>query len=173
MDNSRSDSTDLEMPVRRFGASAILIGGLLIALAYWVLPVATVPLIGSVSAPTLTHQSSIASFWLLRLVPLTVVLIIATGGWLLARPRGGMSAIAAVVALICAAATALAYVVPLAKVDDALDSVGADSLGIETTNLTGIGFWVAVIGGVVTALGAITELTTRRAASRGTTHRAS
>jgi hypothetical protein len=63
--------------------------------------------------------------------------------------------------------------VQVAKVDDALDSVGADSLAIETTNLTGVGFWVAVIGGVVTALGAITELTTRRAASCGTPYRAS
>jgi hypothetical protein len=174
MNHSRSDRTELARPVRRTGASIILIGGILIALAYWVLPVATVPLIGSVSAPTLTDQSSsITSFSLLGLVPLTVVLIIAAGGWLLARPVGGASSIAAIVALVCAGVTALAYLVPLAKVDDALDSAGADSLGIETTNLTGVGFWVALIGVVVTALGAITELARRRAAGRGTTHHAS
>jgi hypothetical protein len=165
MNDSRNNSIS---PMRRTGAGIILAGGILTALAYWVLPVATVPLIGSVSAPTLTDQaSSTTSFWLLRTVPLAVVLTIAAGGALLARPGGRASLIAAVLALLCAGLTALAYLVPLAKVDDALDSVGANTLGIEATNLTGVGFWVALMGAGATALGAITELARQRAVTRG------
>jgi hypothetical protein len=173
MDDSRNDSIGIDeghTPARRTGGGIILAGGVLIALAYWVLPVATLPLIGSVSAPTLSAQaSSTASFGLLRLVPLTVLVAIAAGVWLLARPTGRAAAIATVVALGCAGVTALAYLVPLAKVDDALDSVGADTLGIEATNLTGLGFWVALIGVAVTALGAITELVRRRSGRREAT----
>lgn len=153
----------LAKAVSRVSGSIILSGGILSALAYWLLPVATVPLIGSVTAPGLVDQTSNSgSFEVLRLVPWTVVLTVVAGGWLLARPAGRGRLIPTLVALGCAVVTVIAYVVPLGRVDQALDSAGADSLGIHATSLTGSGFWGALIGSVVAGVGAVVGLATAR-----------
>jgi len=125
--------------------------------------VATIPLVGSVAAPTLLGEASDSgSFGLLRLVPLTALLMVVAGVWLLARSSGRGRPIASLVAFISAVVTVLAYLVPLGRVDEALDSAGADELGINATNLTGAGFWVALIGAMVAAAGAVVGLTTAR-----------
>ncbi len=163
MVDTRGTDAGTARRIGRLSGGIILIGGILSALAYWLLPVAEVPLVGSVSAPELVGQvSDGGSFGLLRLVPWTVLLIILAGAWLLARSAGPGRPVLAVVALICALATGLAYLVPLGKVDQALDSAGADSLGIQATSLTGGGFWLALIGAVVALVGAVVELATGR-----------
>jgi hypothetical protein len=166
MADTRRVDTGAVRGVGRTSGVIVLAGGVLIALAYWVLPVATVPLVGSVSAPALVDEVSGASFGLLRVVPLTALLTVAAGVWLLARPTGRGRRVAQLLALGCAVLTALAYLVPLGRVDQALDSAGADSLGIEATNLTGTGFWLALIGSVVAAVGAAVPLATARARGR-------
>lgn len=165
MAETRRAETGAVRRVSRTSGLIVLAGGVLIALAYWLLPLATVPLVGSVSAPTLLEEVSGTSFGLLRLVPLTALLTIVAGVWLLARPAGRGRHVAELGALGCAVVTMLAYLIPLGRVDEALDSVGADSLGIGATTLTGAGFWLALIGAVVAAVGAAVPLASARARS--------
>ena len=163
MVETRRADVGLAQGVSRVSGGIVLAGGVLSALAYWLLPVATVPLVGSVTAPGLTGQTSGSdTFGLLRLVPWTVALTILAGAWLLARSTGRGRLIAALGSLLCAVLTVIAYLAPLGKVDQALDSVGADSLGIQATSPTGAGFWVALIGAVVAGVGAVVELATAR-----------
>jgi hypothetical protein len=150
--------------VGRVSGGIILAGGILSALAYWLLPVADIPLVGSVTAPGLIDQlPDSGSFNWLRLVPWTVVLTAVAGLWLLSRSTSKGRSIVALGSLLCAVVTVIAYLMPLNKVDQALDSAGADALGIHATSLTGAGFWVALIGAVVAGVGAVVELATARA----------
>jgi hypothetical protein len=86
------------------------------------------------------------------------VLTVLAGAWLLLR---GQRAVA-LLALVCAVLTTLAYLVPLTQVDQALDDAGADSLGIQATTLTGAGFWLGLIGAIVAGVGALMRLVTAR-----------
>jgi hypothetical protein len=156
---------------KRTAAVIALLGGLLTALAYWTLPVATIPLVGSLTAPSLTGQvSDSGSLGLLGLVPVTSLLTILLAGWLLV---GGLVSrtgqLAAVAILVCAVLTAAAYLVPLGTVDNVITSSGADSLGIRATTFTGVGFWLGVIGAVVSGIGAIIALSSlhRRVGAAG------
>jgi hypothetical protein len=167
MTDTRSAEVGLGRGVSRTSGAIILAGGILTALAYWLMPVATIPLIGSVTAPDLLGAAADSgSFGLLRLVPVTVLAVVVAGVWLLARSTGRGRPIASLVAVVCAAVTLLAYLIPLGRVDQALDRAGADQLGIDATNLTGAGFWVTLIGAVVTIVGAVVELATARTRRR-------
>lgn len=163
MTDTRSAEVGLGRRVSRTSGGIVLTGGVLTALAYWLLPVATIPLVGSVAAPSLLEATADSgSFGLLRLVPITVLLTIVAGVWLLVGAGGRARMIASLGVLLCAVLTLLAYLVPLGRVDQALDSAGADELGIHATNLTGAGFWLALIGAVVAGVGAIVELAATR-----------
>lgn len=160
-----SDTAPIVRNVKRTGGVIAVVGGLLAALAYWVMPVATIPLVGSVTAPALIEEASdAASLGLLRIVPVTVILTILLGFWLLlARPSGRFRPVAAVVVLLCSLLTVVAYLIPLGRIDNAITSSGAAELGIRATTFTGAGFWLAIIGAVVAAIGAIVELSSLRA----------
>jgi hypothetical protein len=138
----------------------VLIGGLFTALAYWILPVATVPLVGSLTAPSLIGQiDDPGSFGLLHLVPVTSLITILLAVWLLVgRLAGRARQLVSAAVLLCAVLSAAAYLIPLSTVDNAITSSGASELGIRATTFTGIGFWLAVVGAVISAVGAVIEL---------------
>jgi hypothetical protein len=148
---------------RRPGDVVAAIGGLLTLLAYLVLPVATIPLLGSVSAPDLTEGTSDAgSLALLRIVPIAAVVTIAIGLWLwLGKAARRARAVGAIVILVCAVLTALAYLIPYARLQGAISDIGASSLGISATTFTGIGFWCGLLGAVVSGIGAAVQLSGR------------
>jgi len=148
---------------RRPGDVVAAIGGVLTLFAYLVLPVATIPLIGSVSAPALADEVSDAgSLALLRIVPVTAVVTIAIGVWLwFGKAALRARAIGAIVILVCAVLTALAYLIPYARLQGAITDIGANSLGISATTFTGIGFWCGLLGAVVSAIGAAVQLSGR------------
>jgi hypothetical protein len=150
--------------VKRTGGLVIAVGGLLTALAYWVLPMASVPLVGSLTATTLIEEASGSGpFGLLRFVPATAIVTVLIGLWLLlGTPSGTPPWVGAIVVLLCSALTALAYLVPLGRVDNELISSGVSDLGLRATNLTGAGFWLALAGAFVAAIGAAVQLTAVR-----------
>jgi hypothetical protein len=95
------------LTANRPGGVIALVGGVLTGLAYLLLPVANVPLIGSITAPSLAGQASdTPSLGLLPLVPVASVVTIAVGLWLaLAAPKGRARVVGAVGVLVCAALT--------------------------------------------------------------------
>jgi hypothetical protein len=137
---------------------------LLTAAAYWALPVATVPLVGSLTAPSLIGQiSDPGSLGLLGLAPITSLITIVLAVWLLVgRLAGGARQLVSAAILLCAVLSAAAYLIPLGTVDHAITSTGASELGIRATTFTGIGFWLAVVGAVISGVGAIIELSALR-----------
>lgn len=148
------------LTANRPGGVIALVGGVLTGLAYLVLPVATVPLIGSITAPSLAGQApDTPSLGLLPLVPVASVVTIAVGLWLaLAAPKGRARVVGAGGVLVCAVLTVLAYLLPYVQVNNAINESGAASLGISATTFTGSGFWLALIGALLAAIGAGLEL---------------
>jgi hypothetical protein len=144
-----------------------LVGGLVNCLAYLLLPAAAIPLVGSLRAPELAGAApSATSLSLLPVVPVVAVISAAVGLWLIVgRPAGRTRRIAAGMLVGCAAIIAVAYLLPFARVQDQLSGSGVTSYGITATSFTGSGFWLALIGAVVTAAGGIVEFTGARAAA--------
>jgi hypothetical protein len=147
----------------RPGGVIAVVGGALTALAYLVMPLATVPLLGSVTAPNLAGApGDDGSLALLPLVPIAAAVIIGIGLWLLlGRPGTRARTVGAVGILACAVLVALAYLIPLNSLNNEITSVGADIFGISATTFTGTGFWFTLIGALVAAVGAAVELSGR------------
>ncbi|HEY9415524.1 MAG TPA: hypothetical protein VIQ30_12245 [Pseudonocardia sp.] len=156
-----------ERAVGRTSGGIIAIGGGLInGLSYLLLPVATIPLVGSLSAPDVaTAAPEATSLALLHIVPIAALVAVGVGLWLVVgKPAGRAQRIAAVALFACAAVTTLAYLWPFARLQQELSGSGVSSLGITATTFTGIGFWLAVIGAIVTAVAGVMELIGSRAA---------
>ncbi|WP_028933911.1 hypothetical protein [Pseudonocardia spinosispora] len=150
---------------RRLGGGLTAGGGVLVGVAYLLLPVASIPLIGSLTAPSLAGELPDAgSLTLLRLVPLTSVVMLGVGLWLvLARTGAGAAKVASAVVVVCAVLTALAYLMPYGELSREISGSGAEELGISATTFTGSGFWCALLGAVVAAAGAVVVFTGARA----------
>lgn len=146
------------------GGVIALCGGLINGLTYLLLPVATIPLVGSLAAPDLAGAAPEApSLALLHIVPVAVLVAIGISLWLLiGKPAGRAQRVGGAALIGCAAVIAIAYLWPFARLQDELSGSGVASLGITATTFTGIGFWLAVIAAIVTATGGIVELTGSR-----------
>jgi hypothetical protein len=154
----------MNRPATPFGSLIAAAGGVLIELAYLTMPVATVPLIGSITAPALASEASYSgSLALLHLVPITAAIIIGIGLWLrLGNLSRAVARIAAVGILGCSLLAALAYLVPFNSLNNDIQSSWVSMFGIDATSFTGIGFWVALLGTIAAASGAIIDLARAR-----------
>jgi hypothetical protein len=162
-----SGRVETDRPVgsgKRPGGVIAIVGGVLAGLAYLVLPVATVPLLGSITAPSLAGEVGAGgSLALLPLVPVAAAATIGIGLWLwLGSPGSRARTVGASGILLCSVLTALAYLIPLNSLDNEITSAGADIFGISATTFTGTGFWFTLLGAVLAAVGAAVELAGRK-----------
>ena len=130
-----------------------LVGGLIIGLAYVVLPAATIPGGTAVTASHLGDVTGLAggsSLTLLSVVPFLAAVIVGVGGWLfVVRPPDSVGRVGGIALLGVTALAAMTYVLPLVQVQAAMGlPLGTSSLGF-----TGSGFWLTLLGLVVTAGG--------------------
>jgi hypothetical protein len=137
-----------------------LVGGLLIGLAYLVFPAGMSPGGGPLTASQLGDMVVMVgtpSLALLAMVPVLAAVIASIGGWLMvvrpADPAGRMGGIAL---LGCAGLAVVTYVLPLVQV---LAAMGMP-LAVE---FTASGFWLALLGMMVTAGGGWLQLSGSRA----------
>ncbi|MDT7749664.1 MAG: hypothetical protein QOD96_3326, partial [Pseudonocardiales bacterium] len=109
---------------KRPGGVIAIVGGVLAGLAYLVLPVATVPLLGSITAPSLAGEVGAGgSLALLPLVPVAAAATIGIGLWLwLGSPGTRARTVGASGILLCSVLTALAYLIPLNSLDNEITS---------------------------------------------------
>jgi hypothetical protein len=134
----------------------------LVVLSYSCLPLLSLPFVGTVTALTLAGDPSIfgvsvsiGPLHLLRVVPFAAAGTIALGlySW-----RGDTNAIGAkvapVVTLVCSALIMVAYLIPYSKFSDTLSESGASDWGISASTFLGGGFWLALIGAAIAAIGA-------------------
>ena len=135
------------------GGRAGLLGGLIIGLAYLVLPAGKIPGGDALTASHLgdtTGLTGSSSLTLLSVVPFLAAVIVGIGGWLsVAKPADSAGRVGGLALLGCAALAALIYVLPLVQV---LTAMGLP-LGISSIGFTGSGFWVTLLGIIVTAGG--------------------
>lgn len=165
MGNSQRSGTNRFAGAGPLGAITV-VGAVLTALAYVFAPVASVPLIGSMTAPALTSElTSPTSLIPLKFEPIAVLIMIVGAFWLLLDRRGASRRTGvAVTVLVASGYTVLAYLVPYAVLDSQLEDVGVTSVGISAATLTGAGFWLVLVGAVLTATGvALGLLGARRA----------
>jgi hypothetical protein len=139
-----------------FGGVIAAAGGVLTELAYLLMPVSTVPIIGSITAPTLADEAPSAAFSLLYVVPVAAGITVCIGVWLRLAERATRAArIATGGILLCSLMAALAYIVPLNEVNSEIEDSWASVLGIDASDVTGTGFWVALMGIAIASVGAI------------------
>jgi hypothetical protein len=136
-------------PSNALGSLIATAGGILTELAYLTMPVATLPLIGSITA----------GLALLHVVPIAAAGIIGLGLWLrLGNPSRTVAMMASIGILVCSMLIAVAYLVPYNSLNSDLEGSWASALGISATSFTGGGFWIALIGTIIASIGAIIEL---------------
>lgn len=144
----------------RPGGVLAVLGGLLAGLAYLLVPVAKVPLVGQVTAPALEQAApSYPSLAMLPFVPIAALVILAIGGLLLLARLGRREhRVAGALVLLCSAFIALAYLLPFNALQSEIRELGTSGLGISAATFTGGGFWFALVGALVAATGAALEL---------------
>lgn len=146
----------------RGGAIACIAGGLLTLLAFLVMPLATVPFLGSMTAAeTAAFSTEFGVLGLLYLVPLFAAAVVGTAGWQVFDP-GSQSRRRAgsITVLLLAGLVVLDYLVVIGALQ-----AQASEFGGSAPSLTGAGFWFALIGMFVAGIGApLDERSTQRAA---------
>ncbi|GAA5154536.1 hypothetical protein GCM10023321_26520 [Pseudonocardia eucalypti] len=152
----------------RPGGVLAVVGGLLAGLAYLVVPVAKVPLVGQVTAPALEEAApSYPSLAMLPFVPVAALVMLAIGGFLLLARLGRREhRVAGALVLACSGFIALAYLIPFNALQSEIQQVGASGLGLSAATFAGGGFWFALVGALVAATGAALELSEPRRSLR-------
>ncbi len=140
----------------RAAAIVAMLGGGIALLAFVAMPMASVPILGSITGVRLAgFASEEGSLVLLWLVPLAAAAVVGLGGWLqftraagpAARRRGSM------IVLVLAGLTTLVHIVALLVVEGELSGVG-----LSATSLTGVGFWIALLGMMAAGIAAVADL---------------
>lgn len=146
------------------GGALAVVGTIITALAYTVVPMTSDSLLGSRKAAEIVEQfTSIRTLAGLAFVPLALLIMAGGSLWLLLRQwatqwRFGV----AVAVLVASGFTVIAYVAPYVTLNS--DFNQADT-GVSPISLSGPGLWLALIGALITAAGAVLEL---RAAKNNT-----
>jgi hypothetical protein len=149
---SSTDAT-LRVTAGHGGALATAVGGAVTLLAFLTMPLISVPFIGSVTGAGLASlDGSVALLWL---VPLASVAVAGIGAWqrfsTTAAPK--QRALGSVWSLVLAGLVILFYIIALVSMQSQVGSTG----------FTGAGFWFALLGMAVAAVGATIELKAARA----------
>lgn len=151
-------------PARTVGAVVSLVGAALVLLAYYALPVVTLPFVGSLTAPTFAPLAPEApSLILVPLVPFAAAVALGVSGWLLLKATPAARRIGAGVLVVVAGLTGLAYLIPLLRLQGDLAGAGlTDQLGVSAATFTGVGFWAGLVGAVLVGVGGILEFAVAR-----------
>jgi len=139
----------------------MLVGGAVVFLSFVALPMASAPFLGSITGSGLAkHASECEVLGWLWLILIAAIAVTGLGAW--QRLAADLAPIvrrrAAIAALLCACLIVLVYVIVFAAVQNAISSNGGSLVGISASNLLGAGFWFALLGAIVAAAGAVTQL---------------
>jgi hypothetical protein len=138
-----------------WGAAGAAAGGFVVLLAFFALPVATVPFLGSLtSSQAAGFASELGVLGLLWLVPLAALGLVGAALWLILgdvpphQRRFGAVSIAVLAGLVVAV-----YVILLLALD-----AQASEFGASASSITGGGFWIAILAAIGAGVGAGFEL---------------
>lgn len=139
--------------------------GLAALLAFFAMPLAYAPLVGSLTGAQVASLSSqVGALGLLWIVPLSAVAVAGIGAWMSLAPmippaqrRAGLISV-----VIAAGVSILIYVIAFVGVQSQLAETGAARRGISATSLTGIGFWLAVLCMIVAVVAAAREMSSSK-----------
>lgn len=164
----------LLMPPRRPGATSVPtgqrvghggaitagVGGLVALLAFFVMPMVTLPFLGSMTgagfAGLASEEEEFALLWFVPLIAVTVVALaakLALGKMYSARRRVG-----AVIVMVLAGLVVLACLIGLFQVQAMLSDWGASRVGVSAASVLGAGFWFVLIGMLAAGIGGYWEL---------------
>jgi len=152
------------MPARTLGAAVSLVGAALVVLAYYALPVVTLPFVGSLTAPTFAGLAPDArSLILVPLVPIAAAVAVGVSVWMLVKAAAAGRRIGVGVLVLVSALTGLAYLIPMLRLQGELAGAGLTAeLGVSAVTFTGIGFWAGLVGALLVGIGGILELVCTR-----------
>jgi len=152
---------------RKTHTSYVVAGaGLLTLLAFFAMPLASLPVVGSVTGANVAALASkVGSLALLWLVPICAVVITGTGVWqsLPATHPPTQRRIATVMALVAAGAAVLVYLAVLVGAQNQLAHTSASRLGISALSLAGAGFWIGLLALAAAGIAALLDLVTSKA----------
>ena len=149
--------------IGRVVAISALIGGAFALLAFFVLPMTSMGLIGSTTGAAVAgHASGDVGLMLLWLAPLAGATIGSLGAWLqfgtAATPIGRRKASVAI--LVSAMVVAGVYLVLLVRIETLLGQAGSLLGGLHAMDLLGAGFWLVLLAVVAPGVAAVVYLLT-------------
>jgi len=142
-------------------ATAIRVGGAVALLSFVALPMASVPFLGSITGAGLaSHASEVGALGWLWLVLIGSLAVTGLGAWqrFAANLVPAVRRRAAIATLLCACLIVLIYLIVFAALQNAISSNGGSGIGISASDLLGAGFWFALLGALVAAVGAVLQL---------------
>jgi hypothetical protein len=136
--------------------------GALTLLAFFAMPLATLPFFGGITGVEAASNASrlgASALGVLWLVPLAAGGVCAIGAWLRfsASVAASVARGAAITALLLAGLVVLLYVIIVIDVQSQLSEMGP-GLQASATSFTGAGFWIALLGMLGAGTGAVVEL---------------
>jgi hypothetical protein len=142
------------------GAITSGIGGLVTLMAFLAMPMATFPLVGSMTGPTVAgYSAQLGALGCLWLVPLAAAAVTGIAAWQVIGTSLTMQArrIGSIALMVLAGLVVVDYIVVLTAVQYEIDSVGSRA-SVSATAFTGAGFWIALIGMAASLIGAGLEI---------------
>lgn len=155
-----AEATDRRQRVQ--GATVVAgCGALVTIFAFFVMPMATVPLLGSLTGVGLAgYASEIESLALLWLVPLAAAAVAGISGWRLTAAGSGSDTTrtASITSCGLAAIACIVYLTALGRLQSTLVESGGSSIGIEPSSIIGAGFWFGLLGALVALVASVAAI---------------
>ena len=125
-------------------------------LAFLAMPIATIPILGSITGSGLAGQASqprAGALFLLWIIPLAALLVAGLGVWQRwgADDDPGMRRLASIWVVVLSVVAIIVYIVGAARLQALLSESGASRFGVTASGIIGAGFWIGLLGMIVTA----------------------
>jgi hypothetical protein len=143
------------------GALTSGIAGAVLLLAFLVLPMATLPFVGSISGSGVAGESSLFGlFGLLWLVPVEALAIMGVATLqIVAPPVQGRGFARSLTIVFVAAGVWATYIVVLVSLQSQVSELSEE---LSISAFLGVGLWFALVAAAVAAVGALVEMSARR-----------
>ncbi|MEU5845966.1 hypothetical protein [Saccharopolyspora shandongensis] len=146
--------------VGRGGAVTVALGGVITIMAFLAVPLLHVPIFGGLTGATIADlgtQSGYGQVGLLWLLPFLAAIVVVVGTWqvfsMTATP--GQRRNGAIVSVVLAALVIIGYLVLLGVIQK--DISDASESSVSASDLIGAGFWIGILGMVVSCIGGIVQ----------------
>jgi hypothetical protein len=146
---------------QRPAAYVIAGGGALTLLAFFAMPLVTVPIFGSLTGAGVAELSAqIGALGWLWLVPLSALAVAGIGAWqsLAADIPAQQRRTTSMTVTAAAGLVVLIYLIAIVAVQSEISDAGGSRYGVSAGSILGAGFWIAMLAMIAAGAAAVVDL---------------